>query len=196
MELRSLMVPAVGAALEVVERVEGEWSRRRDRPTPCTEYDVRRLMCHLVAWMGGRALGAAVKRPASGRPDEEHDVTAEPGWAERFAEQSRAAAVAWSQPAAWEGVTSLSGTAESPAPFIGTLVFAEFLLHGWDLAVATDRRLILDDELAEALFEEVARGAETARQYNVYGPEVRVPASASPFDRALGLAGRNPAWTP
>jgi uncharacterized protein (TIGR03086 family) len=192
MELRDLMIRAVDATLDVVQGVQPD---RFGSPTPCPEFDVRRLLCHLVAWMGEPSLAAATKQQPSGPPDDERDVTAEPGWAERFAATARAAAVAWSEPAAWEGSTSLSGTQPMPASFVGGLVYGEYLLHGWDLAVATGGKLVLDDELAEALLAQLSVMADTARQYNAFGPEVPVPASAPPLDRALGLAGRDPSWT-
>ncbi|MFD0508431.1 hypothetical protein ACFQ0G_47865 [Streptomyces chiangmaiensis] len=80
------------------------------------------------------------------------------------------------------------------ARFIGGIVLGEWLLHGWDLAVATGQKLNVDDELAAALYEDIAGKAEMARRYGVFGPEVSVPPTAPLFDRALGLAGRDPSW--
>src|SRR4051794_14944619 len=132
MELRTLMVRAVDASIEVVQ---GIGPSMLDRPTPCPDFDVSALLGHLSGWMTDRARAAAVKRPLPGDPGD--TLSFEPGWADRYAEAARVAGAAWSEPAAWEGTTSLSGTTEMPAATIGALVYAEYLLHAWDLAVAT-----------------------------------------------------------
>jgi uncharacterized protein (TIGR03086 family) len=190
-EPRTLMVRAVETSAVVVR---GIGPAMLDRPTPCPDLDVRGLLGHLSGWMTERALAAALKRPVTGAPEE--SFAAEPGWADRLTERFRATAAAWSEPSAWEGTGSLSGTMEMPAETLGGLVFAEFLLHGWDLAVATGQKYAPDDDLAAALRDQVSSMAGMARRYGAFGPEVPVPATAPVMDRALGLAGRDPAWTP
>jgi uncharacterized protein (TIGR03086 family) len=192
MEMRQLMVPA---AEETVAVVGGVAPALLSGPTPCPEYDVAGLLAHVADWTGVRALTAARKEPP---PDTATDVTevAEPGWTKRYAELARASASAWSEPEAWDGETGLSGAGRMPAGFIGGIVFGELLLHGWDLAVATGQRFAPDGELAATLFDRLTAMGDLARQGGVFGPEVAVPASAPAFDCALGLAGRDPAWTP
>ncbi|MEW2404137.1 TIGR03086 family metal-binding protein [Streptomyces sp. NPDC046862] len=196
MELRTAMARASDAAVEVVR---GVGPGNLDRPTPCPEMTVGALVNHLFHWTGALAHAAALKQPPQRpQPDpaaEDRDLTTEPGWAEAYAAASSATAEAWSDPRAWSGETSLTGGGTLPAPFIGGIVLGEWLLHGWDLAVATGQRLRVDDALAAALYEDVAGRADMARQYKVYGPEVEVPPTAPLFDRALGLAGRDPSWT-
>jgi uncharacterized protein (TIGR03086 family) len=192
MELRLLMTKASDTAIEIVRGVE---PGRLDGPTPCPEWDVRGLLNHMILWTGHRGGLAAGKKPIEG-PGDDHDFTAEPGWAEHYAVLSAATAQAWTDPASWEGETGMSGAGRMPAPFIGGILFAEWLLHGWDLAVATGQKPAVDDDLQQALLAKVEGMQETARQYKIFGPEVPVPASASPFERALGLAGRDPDRTP
>ncbi|CAN5659969.1 hypothetical protein BH18ACT7_BH18ACT7_03110 [soil metagenome] len=48
----------------------------------------------------------------------------------------------------------------------------------------------------EASLRVVTETAELGRQMGAYGPEVPVSPDATAFDRALGLAGRDPNWRP
>lgn len=72
----------------------------------------------------------------------------------------------------------------------------ELLFHGWDLAVATGQHLQVDPEAAASALRVVAETADMGRQMGAYRAEVPVPADATAFDRALGLAGRDPNWRP
>ncbi|WUI03805.1 TIGR03086 family metal-binding protein [Spirillospora sp. NBC_00431] len=192
MDIRNLMPPASAAAARIVGRVpEG----LLDAPTPCPDWDVRALVNHLILWTG-RGETAARRLPPAG-PDEGHDFTAEPGWAARFDAQARATAEAWQNPAAWAGNTSLTGDKDGmPADFIAGILFGEFVLHGWDLAVATGQDPGLPPEIVQAAWERTAATAEMAREYKVFGEEVPVPADAPLLDRLAGLAGRDPHWKP
>jgi uncharacterized protein (TIGR03086 family) len=192
MELRTMMGRAAEAAVRVVLGVGDE---QLGAATPCPEFDVRGLVNHLIFWTGARAHALGLKQEPNGVA-EGHDFTAEDGWAEAYAARAKATADVWSAPEAWEGEISLTGGPAMPASFAGWILFAEWLLHGWDLAVATGQRFDVDDEVAAALYESLVARAETARQHKAFGPEVPVPADAPLFDRALGLAGRDPSWKP
>ncbi|SFQ39383.1 MULTISPECIES: TIGR03086 family metal-binding protein [Actinomadura] len=166
-----------------------------DAPTPCPDWDVRGLAGHLILWTG-RGETAAHRLPPTG-PGEDHDFTAEAGWAERFAEQARKTAEAWQDPAAWEGNTSLTGNKEGmPAGFIAGILLGEWVMHGWDLAVATGREPAFPPAVVEAAWEQISATAEMSRQYGAIGAEVPVPGDAPLLDRVLGKAGRDPSWRP
>lgn len=163
-------------------------------PTPCTEFDVRALVNHLLFW--GPSLEAAGRKevvPPPGAEESEVDLTAGDWRGDLLAQLDRTVQ-AWAPDAAWEGTTRVVGPAESPARVIGDMIVCELALHAWDLASATGQTLTLDEELTAYLLEEVAASAEQGRQMGLYGPEVPVPDSAPTLHRALGLSGRDPAW--
>ncbi|WP_194236046.1 TIGR03086 family metal-binding protein [Streptomyces acidicola] len=193
METRSVMARASETAVDIVRGIGPD---AFDGCTPCPELKVGALLNHLIFFTGVRGHAAGLKQPPQTPNEvaEGHDFTAEPDWAEAYAARSAATAAVWSAPEAWAGETALTGSGRMPARFIGGIVLGEWLLHGWDLAVATGQKLNVDDELAAALYEDIADKAEMARQYGVFGPEVGVPPTAPLFDRALGLAGRDPSW--
>ncbi|MFC9977636.1 TIGR03086 family metal-binding protein [Spirillospora sp. NPDC127200] len=192
MDIRTVMPAAAEAAIEIVHGVPAD---RLDAPTPCPDWDVRAAFNHLMFWTR-RGEYAAAKQAPDDLP-EEHDFTAEPGWADRFAEQARRTVKAWADPAAWEGDTSLTGAPPGmPARVIGGMIFGEFVVHGWDLAAATGQRAEFPEDVLRAAYEGTAAIGDMARQYGAFGAEVPVSADAPLLDRTLGLAGRDPRWTP
>jgi len=108
-----------------------------------------------------------------------------------------ALAEAWREPSAWEGLTEAGGVT-MPGEVMGVVALDELVLHGWDLARATGQSYEIDPVSAEAVLEfaaETARPEQAHLREGLFGPVVPVPPEAPVFERALGLAGRDPAWT-
>ena len=165
-------------------------------PTPCADYDVRRLLNHLLFW-GPSLEGAARKESVPPPAAAETDVDLTGGdWRGAVRAQLDRTVTAWSEPAAWAGPTRMGGAMELPAVLVGGMVVGELVVHGWDLARATGQHPEWDEDLLAYVDEEVAKSAEQGRAMGVYGPEVAVPESAPTLDRLLGRSGRDPAWTP
>jgi uncharacterized protein (TIGR03086 family) len=164
-------------------------------PTPCTEFDVRRLVNHLLFW-GPSLVGAARKELVPPPAESESDVDLTTGdWAAALVDHATRTAAAWGSPAAWDGVTHMGGPMELPAELVGGMVTGELVLHSWDLARASGQSPAWDEDLLRYVHDEVARSADLGRTMGIYGPEVDVPADASTLDRVLALSGRDPGWT-
>ncbi|MEU5883439.1 TIGR03086 family metal-binding protein [Spirillospora sp. NPDC047279] len=191
MEMRALMMPAAEAATRIVRAVPDE---ALTAPTPCPDWDVRATINHLIFWTGHGATAAGKAQPPEG-PGEEHDFVADGDWAGTYARLARESAEAWSKPEAWEGNTSLTGSQPGmPAAMIGGMLLSEYVLHGWDLAVAAGVPYDVPQEVVQAAYDHMVPTAEMGRQYEAFGPEVAVPEDAPVLDRLLGLSGRNPDW--
>lgn len=105
--------------------------------TPCTEYDVRALVNHLLFWgpsLAGAGRKESVPPPAAAEPDV--DLTAG-DWCGRLLALLDDITSSWAPPGAWEGETSMGTPHTLPASVMGDMITGELAVHGWDLAVAT-----------------------------------------------------------
>jgi uncharacterized protein (TIGR03086 family) len=185
------MTEAADAAAQTVGNVRaGQFGD----PTPCTEWDVRTLLNHLILWTSysaeRRAHGESVSEELMAK-----DFAAEPDFAAAYRAQLDRALAAWSDPAAWERDLNIMGSA-TPAADVAALLIVELVLHGWDLAAATGQDYGLGDKAAAAALAAVEANAELFRQYKGFAEPVPVPDGAPALDRVLALSGRDPAWAP
>ena len=163
-----------------------------DTKTPCPDWDLRTLLNHTILWTAysaeRRAHGESVAEDLMSK-----DFTAEPGYAEAYQAQIAKAVHAWSDPEAWAGDRSVMGGA-MPAADIAAMLIMEMVLHGWDVAKAAGQDYHCSGELAQAVLQTVQAQGDMFRRYLGFAAIVPVPDDAPAFDRALGLAGRNPSW--
>ncbi len=148
--------------------------------TPCHELDVEQLVDHVVGWareFARRADGEASSEDASSYRCGEHPSAELQDAAQRLVAGLRAA----TQPAVPPG-----------------MLLMEFVVHGWDLAVATDQPLTYTDEEAQTA---LAAGRQLLRpEYRgpgmSFGHEVDPPDDATVLERLVAFLGRDPRWDP
>jgi uncharacterized protein (TIGR03086 family) len=163
-------------------------------PTPCVDWTVRDLVAHVVGedrWTVPLVRGATIAE-VGGRLDGDllgHD----PAGAAREAAKEALYAVA--EPGVTERTVHLSFGDASGAEFVWQL-FADHLVHSWDLARALGADDRLDPGLVSALSGWFASVEEMFRGAGVIGPRVPLPAEADPQARLLAGFGRDAAWGP
>ncbi|WP_030612784.1 TIGR03086 family metal-binding protein [Streptomyces fulvoviolaceus] len=164
--------------------------------TPCPDCPVHNMLGHLVH------LSAAFRDAA--RKDlgvtTDTDPTAAvpdigPGWREELPKVLDELAEAWRDPAAWTGMTRAGGI-DLPGEIAGAVAIDELVIHGWDLARATGQPYDPDPAALQASHDFLLASADDPDRGGIFGPVVPVPEGASLLDRAVGLSGRDPGWTP
>jgi uncharacterized protein (TIGR03086 family) len=162
-------------------------------PTPCPGSTVGDLIDHVGILARGFTASAEKRREsASGRPPRPDAANLGPDWRNETAVDLATLAMAWRDPAAWEGLTSAGGI-DFPANVVGVITLDELVVHGWDLAVATGQAYQPSGEEIDAAMGFVA-DFHAPRDGSLFGPIVPVASDAPALDRLLGLTGRDPAW--
>jgi len=147
--------------------------------TPCDGWDVRTLMNHMLdtqRYFVRSARGEDASPPAPVPPDllGGDPVT---DFDNARAETLRT----FGEP----------GVIERTGPSIG-IAFSDQLLHGWDLAKATEQDATMPDGLAELAYETIHGRFTDEQRKGIFDPEVDVPPSSSAQDKLLAYTGRNP----
>ncbi|TCK20074.1 TIGR03086 family metal-binding protein [Pseudonocardia endophytica] len=161
-------------------------------PTPCSEFDVRTLLAHLLTTIRRpRAFargvdGLAIPHVIPGIADD--------ALAGTYAADADAAVAAWSDDAVLDRTMRVPwGEVTGRETLHGFL--NEALVHGWDLAVATGQDPEADPELVAFGREAAERILAGAREHIPFDPPVEPADDAGPTERLANWSGRvTAAW--
>lgn len=194
------MLDLAPAAHEVQRLLKGVGDDQLGDPTPCAGTPVAGLLDHLMGLTLAFTWAAGKQSPPAGAPagPAPRADNLDPNWREQLPRRLEDLVEAWRRPSAWEGLAEAGGV-RMPAEIMGVVALDELVLHGWDLARATRQSFACDPASTEAVLAFTSESATPERadsREGLFGPVVEVPDDAPAFDRALGFAGRDPAWTP
>jgi uncharacterized protein (TIGR03086 family) len=189
MDLEAVYRRSVNAWVAAVNGVNGNWTAS----TPCTDWNVRQLVNHVVGedrWTKPLVDGKTI---ADVGDSLDGDLLGnEPANAARDAADDAVAAVSARLP---EGApVHLSYGDEDIAEYIRQLV-ADHLIHGWDLAAATGQDRGLDPDLVGEVADWYR---EREEMYRGGGAVAARPDSAGGGSAATDLLiafGRDPDWS-
>ena len=154
----------------VVDAGSGRW----DSPSPCTEWDARGVVEHVIGFhevLVLRPSGVKAHRPREGT---------EARWA-----ATRDAILA-----------ALAGDVPDDIARLLPALTTDVVVHTWDLARAVGADVALDPELCERALRALASNEGGLPSSEMFGARVPVADDAPVQDRLLGLYGRDPGWRP
>jgi uncharacterized protein (TIGR03086 family) len=164
-------------------------------PTPCTEWEVRGLVEHMI--LDNRGFAAAARGEAIDRA-----VWTEksfgPDLREEYARSASLVAEAFKQPVAQFWLPRINDAITYPAAQAISFHLLDYLIHSWDVAAAIGHQVRFDEDLVTAVREigdrEVPNGANRLRVGASFQPPREPRAGESAQDRLLRTLGRSPDW--
>jgi uncharacterized protein (TIGR03086 family) len=190
------MIDLEPAARRMASLLASVSDRQLDLATPCPATSVGDLVDHVSTLTTGFTAVARKETSGGGGPGPPAPSAAnlDEGWRERIARDLETLAQAWRDGSAWEGMTAAAGI-DLPGAVAGLVALDELIVHGWDIAVSVGSRYEPSPAEIEAAMSFV-ESFDAPRDGNLFGPVVRVPDDAAPFERLLGMTGRDPGWQP
>ncbi|MET9399118.1 TIGR03086 family metal-binding protein [Kitasatospora sp. NPDC002965] len=159
-----------------------------DRPTPCTEYDLRTLLGHVVGGIHRFAyLGEG------GRSEDVAAMTgdlADDAWPAALDRARTRATAAWAEDARLDRSTAAPWGEVPGRAAVGGYIL-ETVTHSWDISRALGSTVPLDERLAETALAIAEAVLPTGpREGAPFGPDLPAPADADPYTRLAAFLGR------
>jgi uncharacterized protein (TIGR03086 family) len=155
-----------------IAEATGRW----ELPSPCTEWDARGVVEHVIGFHDVLLLLPLEAKPT--RPKDDPSA--------RWLVTYDALFTVLARP----GVVD-----EARRSLLGVLT-TDVLVHTWDLCRAVGAPVHLDERLCGIGLERAIANRVKFEESDMFGPRVAVPDEASVEDRLLGFFGRDPAWSP
>jgi uncharacterized protein (TIGR03086 family) len=156
-------------------------------PTPCTDWDVRALVQHLVyetMWMPPLLAGKTIADVGDSLSGDL--LGDDPMGAWDVSAKENAEAVASTPP---DSIVHISG-GDTTAEQYTNEVFTDLVIHGWDLARAIGADETLDSESVDLMYENFKPIEAGLKASGAYGPQVVPPPDASRQTELLAIFGR------
>jgi len=162
-------------------------------PTPCSEWDVRALLNHVIGtlWLSTALFtGQEPRYPMAPGGLPGTDLAGDDP-AEAYDE---AAAAALAAAGTGDTLTRMHATplGEMPGPVLSGFTTLDVLVHGWDLAKATGQPAGLDTGIAQHVLDFAHQALPEESRGGRIAPPLPVPGSAPVTDQLAGFLGRQP----
>jgi uncharacterized protein (TIGR03086 family) len=151
-----------------------------DNPTPCTDWNVRELVDHVIAIQRQIPEGLGMIVDDGGTPQATWNAVRE------------SALAALRQPGALDRTMPGAGGRVVPVEMALIPRLSDVLVHTWDLARATGGDERLNPEIAAIVLERLKPNDEILRSSGTFGPKLEAPPDADEVVELLCFTGRRP----
>ena len=184
MDVQTMFKQAITLAGRVILEIDtADW----DRPTPCSEWDLKQLVNHMVyevLWIPDLLAGKTVAEVGNKYDGDVLSLSPAESWnhatikareAVDGMEQSRTVALSHGNVPAEDYIREVSG---------------DVVIHGWDVARSLGVLYEIPEELLQNMWGYIEPRAESYQNSGLFAPPVPVPEDASLQTKLLGLVGR------
>ena len=190
MELYEAFDRAIGSTAGIVTAVRLD---QAGAATPCTEWDVRDLLNHVIGtlWLSEALFtDRAPRYPMAPGALPPADLAGD----DPAAAYTEACGAALTAAAADDNLTRVHPTplGDMPGPALAGFTTLDILVHGWDLAKATGQPAGLDDALVAHALAFAQQAITPGTRAPRIGPALPVAADAPLTNRLVAFLGRHP----